>query len=349
MSNVLVVGYYHRHNYGDDLFEYTLSRSISNKYTIDFYNFDDLKTIPANKLTEYNLVIIGGGDLLNQEYFSSANIRLLQACYCPVYCIGVGVSFDGLLHLLDCCDYFFMRNKADYARVRDRYGLDYTGWIPDLGFLLGCEGMVSPFHHSLMTNTSVGVQKIAVSLPYTWVANNPAYERIIDNVVHTITALATSFEIVLLPFDTGNNKLNSDIIFINDLERRTLRISNRVTYIKERDMTPERMIELYQTFDLIIGSRFHSIIMAILCEKPFVCLHSTTKLVQLKNDFPTLASLFIPIERDINLNPIKVNQNAVTFALQNVVFNYRGVVETIRGIKEQAALLAQEKAQKAGM
>ena len=334
-KRVLVIGYYHRRNFGDDLFKYILERTITGG-VIDFYNFDDIKTL--DQKTGYNLIVIGGGDLLNQEYFSTSNLRILQEYNCPIYSIGIGVGFEGLLHLLDCCDYFFMRNKLDYSRVKERYGLEYTGWIPDLGFLLGCEGMVSDRHRKMLTNTSKYVQKIAVCLPYTWVVNNPSYERIVDNIVHTITALARSFEITLLPFDTSENLLNSDIIFIDDLERRTRNTSagDKLTYIKERDITPERMIELYQTFDLIIGSRFHSIIMAILTEKPFICLHSSTKLEQLKNDFPDVSRLFIPIENDINLNPIKINQNAVTFALQNVVFDYNNTVKMIRKVKKSA-------------
>lgn len=333
-KSVLILGYYNRHNFGDDLFQYVFESILTN-CNCHFYNFDDIKTI--NTSTTFDLVIIGGGDILNEMYFNTENLKFIQNLDCPVYCIGIGVSFPNTISLLDICDFFFMRNKTDYARIRDRYGIEYTDSIPDLGFFLGNPdySKLSQDTHQLLTNTKVGVTKIGISLPYTWIANNPSYERIIDNIVHTITALAQTFEIVFIPFDTGHNPLNSDLLFINDLERRTTNIQHKITYIKETDISPQRMIEIYQMFDLLIGSRFHSIIMAILCEKPFVCLHSTTKLSLLQQDYESLQNLFIPIERDINLNPIKVNQNAVIFALQNVIFNYKNTVQAIRNIKQQ--------------
>lgn len=333
---VLIIGYYHRKNFGDDLFEYCFKNILlkQEKYQLHFLNFDDLKTLTQTSIKQYSIIIIGGGDLVNEYYFSPSNVKLFEYTEAPIYFVSTGITFENTLNLIDLGDYFFMRNNIDAKRLQKRYGIEYTHFIPDLGFTLGLELHNNPnFDKTLLTNKSLGIQKIGISLPYTWLAENSSYERILDNIVHTLTALAMTFELVFIPFDIGENILNSDLLFIQELERRTTSIQHRITYIKEKEWTPAKMVDVYQSVDAIIGSRYHSVIMAILCEKPFISLYSTTKLSELKNDFPDLEHLFIPIEKDINLNPIKVNMNQVLFALQSMIFNYKDYVERIQKLK----------------
>lgn len=330
MTNILILGYYHRKNFGDDLFEYCFQNFLLDdpKYQLTFLNLDDFKVLDLST-NSFDLIIIGGGDLVNEYYFNDTNIKLLQSFECPIHFVGTGISFENTLSLIDIGDHFFMRNQHDTKRLQTRYGTEYSHFIPDLGFSLGM--VLEP---SLFENHAMGIQKIGVSLPYTWLAGNTSYERILDNVVQTLTALAQTFEILFIPFDVSQSPSNSDLIFVQELERRTTSIQHRITYIKDTELTPEKMIGYYQQVDAIIGSRFHSIIMAILCEKPFISLYSTTKLTQLKNDFPTLQHLFIPIEKDVNLNPIKVNMNSVIFSLQALMFNYRDYVTRIQDVKK---------------
>ena len=118
---VLIIGYYHRKNFGDDLFEYCFQHILlkqTEKYTLTFLNFDDLKTLNEVSIKQYDTILIGGGDLVNEYYFNPINLKLFGYTSAPIYFVGTGITFKNTLNLIDLGDYFFMRNTTDekYAK-----------------------------------------------------------------------------------------------------------------------------------------------------------------------------------------------------------------------------------------
>jgi hypothetical protein len=78
MNRIVVLGYYYRHNLGDDsfmeAFKSLFQKSIPDiPYVVEFYNTDDIKQLPFDT----SVVVCGGGDIVN-EYFIHKIVRILE-------------------------------------------------------------------------------------------------------------------------------------------------------------------------------------------------------------------------------------------------------------------------------
>ena len=96
---ILVIGYYHRKNLGDDVFEHVLTNYFETRWksnqsknpNYSFCSIDDLKEIP----NDTSAVIFGGGDLVNDYFFNKID-RFIKNKTCPWYAISIGLS---LIHI----------------------------------------------------------------------------------------------------------------------------------------------------------------------------------------------------------------------------------------------------------
>lgn len=128
--NVLILGYYHRGNLGDDMFMEAFHSLFP--YRLTFGNPDDLKTIPENT----DAVIVGSGDLFN-KYFIPNVSKLLNGFQRPVFAVGVGVSYVSTIYqgYFDAFDQVWIRNPTDLRTLQKRIGVK-AHTIPDFGFSL---------------------------------------------------------------------------------------------------------------------------------------------------------------------------------------------------------------------
>ena len=110
MKKILVVGYYYRHNLGDDVFEHVLTKYFQNNwetYEYRFVTIDDLHKIPKNTA----LVIFGGGDLVN-DYFIHKIDKFIKNKTCPWYAVSIGIPYPKLINdgYLDRFDYIIRQH-----------------------------------------------------------------------------------------------------------------------------------------------------------------------------------------------------------------------------------------------
>jgi polysaccharide pyruvyl transferase WcaK-like protein len=341
MKRVLILGYYFKQNFGDDLFEYTFKKYIFNdksKYELDIVNLDALSVVfeklESKAIKPYDFVIVGGGDLINNDYFDETimnNIRTYFALT-PVIFYGIGLSYPDLLPTLDVGDYFFMRNQIDHLEAKQRFSSYFASYTPDLAYFLMNERSLQNYRRSI----SAPLSRIGVCLPYTWFTNSQTSNAFMLQLVETIKGLSVNYEVHVIPFDTSSNHANSDLILL-DVIRQYLTDyefdadqKQRIFYVtaaqSNSNIDPQikvtRMIEYFKSLDLVLGSRFHSVIMSILTETPFVSLYTTKKLDNMKNELPaTLTKLFLEAKTDQDLIPISFDtqefDNAVDYAMSN--------------------------------
>ena len=169
---LLILGYYFKKNFGDDIFEHVF-KGIFKNYDITIVNLDNIRDIysqlATNEIKPFDNIIVGGGDLINDYYFNNESITEMKANFgiTPIIFYGIGLSYPNLINLLDIGDYFFMRNKTDYTAVKARYTGYYSNYTPDLAYLLLNDSKLESY-----TNTSTKVENVAVCLPYTWFATD---------------------------------------------------------------------------------------------------------------------------------------------------------------------------------
>lgn len=315
---VAIIGYYHRDNFGDDLFEYIFKTFLfTSDDDLSVVNIDDLESVAGKT---FDLIIVGGGDIVNDYFLNPENVKLIdlvKETHVPVYFVGVGIPYPNCLPLIDIGDKFFMRNSSDYKLTNDRYGSNSTFLLPDLGFGL-------PVNY---TNISAQVKNVGVCIPYTY----SKHQSFTDDLVQLISDLASTYRVHLIPFDT-NTYNSSDLSYIYTLNGN---ITSNNIVIVDRTLSIPEMTEYFQNLDLIVASRFHSIILSILCEKPFVSLYTTRKINNLKIDCPEISSMFIPLTKDGDDAPVSIDTNSVIATVTHINNDYMNTVKTVRTVKNR--------------
>lgn len=318
--NVLILGYYGHANFGDDLFQYIFENYVFKQSNVTF----TIRTIEdlSNLTNTYDKIIIGGGDLVNKFFFTDEVVSILTTKFSgiPIIFYGTGITYFECLKYLDLGDYFFMRNSTDHHVVSQRYTNTYTTLTPDIGFLLG------KYHPSLQAqlNNSKKVRKIGFSLPYTWFAKTKSTVKLVDHIASMIRTLSADYHVYLLPFDTSRNTDNSDLILLDRLELALCKNifdaagNQRIFLIKPDSgshFNVAQMISYFKSLDLVFASRFHSVIMSILTDTPFVSLYTQPKIDKLKDDIHNdLKKYFVKITTNNDGIPV-----SPYFDIENVI------------------------------
>ena len=265
VSRVFIVGYYYRNNYGDDLFMNVFKNYFFKDQECIFINSDDLDMTSNQTMYNIDLIVIGGGDILNYHFLNEYRISNLLSFNVPIYFIGIGVSFENCTHFLDCADRVYVRSLQDKQFIikhNPYYPESFIHVLPDLAFML----QVNP---TLYTSTEL---TIGVCIPATWNYNN----------IHSLDQRLSEhgLSITYIPFDTSNDPINSDSLY---LQRQGL--THRITPVSNMDQC-----------HFILAGRFHCIIKCILHCIPCIPIVHTTKVANLLDSFPELKACSITLE-----------------------------------------------------
>lgn len=331
---VLVLGYYYRHNLGDEMFSYVF-RKYFEKYWPDIElvikNTDDLKEIPS----DVSIVICGGGDLIN-DYFLTKIHRLINSKkdYLPIYALGIGVPYPNMIEqgALDCFDYIIHRNKIDEERLLTKYGPNRVQYFPDLGFMLptfcGSE-IVTNSYKRLEVDDG---QKIGIFLSKTiFHPSNPqAYQQILDNIAYFLVKLARTkkeiklekfrskctmpkhkykYQIYLIPSSTNQNSTRENDQLINqDLYQKMKTYGNfSNVHVIEDGMKMEEILPIFRNFKFTICTRFHAHVFSILAGVPILSIHTSRKVETLLHESGISEyGIKMPVDPDY-LFPVKLD------------------------------------------
>lgn len=280
VKQILVLGYFDHLNWGDDVFKFVFENYIFNtdEFNLTVKDLDTVRVITKENI-KYDYVIFGPGDIINTYYFNNDVLADIQKTFSktPLIFYGVGMSFPSLLPLMDVGDIFFMRNRNDYDIVKFRYGSNYTYYTPDPVYHL--------LNHELLktyVNNKIEVFNVGICIPYPMFLDGKNMKQM-DILVKIIKNLVVDYNVTIIPFDTSNNKDNSDLLLVDKLE--TILGEGICKYVKTTSSTSE-MIECFKSMDFLVASRFHSVILSILTETPFVSYYTTTKIENMIKELP---------------------------------------------------------------
>jgi len=368
---VLILGYYDRHNVGDDMFKFIFRKYFDDhwpNYDLIIKNTDDLNMIPE----DVDLIICGGGDLINDYFLKKIN-RLIEPIKhkIPIYGIGIGFPYQGMLDqgALDCFDFVAHRNQTDQPKLLNLYGPNRVQYYPDLGFLLptwSAKGISTPAYRQMATigwkngviktdvrKSQCEVKKIGVFLTKTiYHPNNPeAYRKIIDNLAYFLVKLAgktknkkilkcikgnREYEIFLISCCTNDlNDRENDRKINHDLYQRIQRYGDYENiHVIDQKMEMEEVIPIFKQFYFTICTRFHAHIFSLLAKVPILSVYCSRKVQNLLTTHDLLEySVKMAIDPD-KLFPIKLDVWPLFEKYQLIRQNYKSYLSKLTLIKE---------------
>ena len=136
--DIIIIGYYNHYNLGDD--QYMLS--FINLFKFIKYNsikFVDCDKIFNTEIKDTDIIILGGGDVLNNYFINNINIKFENKPN-KLFAVSVGLPYTYILTntgKLNIFDHIFIRSKQDISLFNKYY--KNISYIPDISYNLSCD------------------------------------------------------------------------------------------------------------------------------------------------------------------------------------------------------------------
>ena len=335
-KNIYVIGYYGHGNLGDESYKTTFDfmfKSFLPKNDLENYKITylDCDTIKLNNFNDNDVIILGGGDILN-DYFLDKIILKFRNKPNKIIAVSVGVPYIDVVintHKLNIIDYIFVRTKQDHDLFKEYFYSHRIFYIPDLSYyLLNLPKLkitnptIDPKTVNIL-NKLKSIKKdkkiVAITLSRHIKANsniiNENYDCFISSFSKFIKYLLTfNYHVVFLPFNTnqgvsGNHE--NDIIIHNDIIN--LIKSSNPTIINSESITnidfsidSSVILQLYDYFYVTIPMRFHATLFSIYKCVPMLPIFTTRKIKNLLLDINYKYSF--PLNTDEHDLPLDINE-----------------------------------------
>lgn len=139
MLNLKIIGYYDHSNLGDQQYKRSFVDLFKNylkcDYTLDFYDCDKIKDI---SFKESDVIILGGGDVLN-NYFLDTIITKFTNKNNKILAVSVGIPYIDILiktDKLNIIDYIFLRTTIDIELLEKYFAKNKVFYLPDISYIL---------------------------------------------------------------------------------------------------------------------------------------------------------------------------------------------------------------------
>ncbi len=338
---ILCTGFYHRNNLGDDIF-YLLFKKILEDIGIPFQiiSLDDIKTIDPNVDT----IILGGGEILN-SYFLSKIEKLTINFKGKIIAYSCELPKGDIIKEVNLVDCFIVRNFNDYQRLLNHFKQDtinpYIEYLPDIV----CSYPIK--RQSIYTKG----KKVSVCLARSIFANNKYYNLYLKKICLFLKYVSElGWSIDLVSFNTSPSDTESDLLINEDLEKisKSLGVNVKNTHwINDFDLeqslskSPKskvidnkinfklnNVIEQFKSSDIIICSRYHAHVLAVVCGKPVFSIPHTKKAKDQIKEFG-LDQWVLEPELDSASRPIDFNVPKAIELFNKMTQNYNEICRTI--------------------
>ncbi len=269
VKQLLITGYYKKQNTGDDYFENIANKIFSNNknYKITIKSIDSINT---EQDINYDEILLFGGETLNEYFLNPLSKIKEQNQNIKLYAMGVnlGADIDYIKKYLIMFQYIIVRNSKDYEIIKNTFN-DFVPcyYIQDIVF--------SNFIQAYKTKTTENTIGIFLSQPKLKNVED------INNYVNIINYFVNKkFTIKLFSMCYSNNNNESDKI-IND------RIYNSLDNNVKKHVTiiPNILFGKHiKTLKYAICERFHSHILCLIYNVPFISFANTNKVKNLLSD-----------------------------------------------------------------
>ena len=319
-----IIGYYNHFNAGDEQYKTSIDILFKKylppkyKYTIDFYDCDKISNVV---FSESDIIIVGGGDILN-SYFIDKVYSKFNGKQNLIIALSVGIPYINMLvdnEKLNRIDYVFLRTRMDIEMFYQYIGKDRVFYLPDLSILLKGtdENKVDDKVDDkvdVIEKFDLKNKKIALFCLSRNIYNEKyllEYYDIIYNLSRFVEYLIGSdYHIVFLPFNTKNkngtlNNSENDILIANDVVNLiNKKLLHKTTIIKET-LDYKQIFYIFNNTTLCIPMRFHATLFSLYSSVPIIPIYSTRKVDNLLKEIKWKYFYKLPLNKD--LVPININ------------------------------------------
>ena len=314
---ILITGYYDRNNYGDDMYQSSFPKVFPK---------DDIIFVDINKLNQYtkeilekekfNLVVLGGGDVLTHYFLNIFNKWYYEnQLNLPCHAYSVGVPYLSIIESgeIDIFDYIVCRNKADAELLQKRFGDKHISYLPDFVFIEPIKPLIqstkssysltqsltqssqslTQSSQSLIQSLNINeIQKDHLNLNFSLLLKNKPIVSIflarpcINDIILSKLAIFLNdnidkYHFIAYPLNTNQNNLNEND-YLQSLELKNM--------VHDLEVSNERLdfdgiTNLLNKSYFSICVRLHAHIFSIMTTTPFISLYSTRKVRNLLDDF----------------------------------------------------------------
>lgn len=283
VTKTLVLGFYDRHNLGDEQYKETISLIYPN---CTFQCMDDATVIPD----DITYLVIGGGDVINEYFMSKLKRLLLETSFqglVTAFSVGIPYPKDDAKYLR-MFDHVFARTSTDYDIACSEIGSRNVTLIPDAAWLLHL------LHDSRMSSfdkfrTSYTKTKYAVCLaqPVFYYLQNSNFVNNVILFLKQILDNGPTVTLYFVPFNTNQNNSTECDIVINEYIIDALITQgydpNRLRKIVITDV--HDILDFFNyNIDMVIGMRLHSLILSMITETPCISFYRSSKIQKLLDD-----------------------------------------------------------------
>lgn len=299
--------------------------NLLNKLGLQFLNEEQRQTYHSYKTLD-GLFVKGGGFLHSYGslvdpyimYFQLFDVFLAKKYNIPVFILpnSIGPLKNGLARKI-------VLRALRYAKVvyvRESTSLDFLKSegitalkSPDLGFYL--KPSQRDFKSYLLEKgVAVGQKKcIALTLrPYRFDGKQNANE-LFDNYLSEIkkfitNSLSKGMNVTLMAHTIGPSAHEDDSIPLLEIFN-SMEANENLVYLHDRNLNSEDLEKIYSYYDLVVGTRFHSVIFALNVNTPALAIaYGGNKAVGIMNDMG-LSKFVVPIENPESNKLIDLTQN----------------------------------------
>lgn len=270
--NIVVYGWYHQGNIGDDLFVDAFRNLFPN------YKFTFVTRFTSASLKDADAVFFGGGSFLYAKpNISDADLEVLKSK--KIFYIGVGIEADVHPIHLD------LMSKAKLIATRSNEQVDRikkinpnTLFIPDIVYSLQEQVMApTPIQKTVlvMPNISVVPKRDDAHWKYaSWTYFKSEFSQFLDGLI------ADKYHINFLPL-CNNRTLDDKAAAIEIINMMSYRNYHSIKEIPPANMAA--ISQILSQYSVIITQRFHGIVLAEMARVPYIAIHHHDKL---KNSIP---------------------------------------------------------------
>lgn len=312
---ILVLGFYHRKNFGDDLFEYIFDKylTLNRRIQYEFVNIDDFDHT-SRTAASYNVIIVGGGDLFNEYFFSPKFCTFLAGSKATKYAISVGIPYESCIRYVDLFDHVILRASKDYHAVAERLTSDFVTVLPDLSNIL---------HLETVKNIAAGSGfRIGVFPAQPLFAGNKfnMESRFAESLVHVLQQNERNV-LVFVPMNTNSANVTEcdEIAISNIVAKIPVEFHNRI----EIHSDPNKYFQVIASLDFSICMRFHSVMLSLVFKVPMLVAYCQRKIGNLLEEEELVD--FVPAYRiptDDNDRPVAFDAQALNDLYDSAILNY---------------------------
>lgn len=285
---------------------------LFNQISLTFLNKEQKETY--FKYKELTAVFVKGGGFLHSYgkitdayvmYFQLFDALLANRLGIKVYILpnSIGPLKNGLAkrivtHVLKNASLVYVR-ESESQKFLKSIGIDSI-LSPDLGFYLKPSD-IDFKTYLLERGVPIGTKKnIAITLrPYRFDGSNhpeALYNNYVvqfENIINSL--LSKNFSVSLIAHTLGPSAHENDSIPLLEIYKK-FEDSKDVLYLYDKNLTSKDVEKIYSYYDLVIGTRFHSVIFALNVNTPSIAIaYGGNKAVGIMNDLD-LAQYVVPIE-----------------------------------------------------